>query len=87
MEKGLFTTAESLVKEANLNIAEKKSTHIFHRSVSIIFKVFLFMIFKSKYFNGIYCLHLVFYIKFPFRLQPILFCVVSYNIIVNRLNI
>lgn len=43
MAKGLSKTAESLVQEANLNIAEKKSapfTYVSHCRVSITFKIF-----------------------------------------------
>jgi len=44
MAKGLSTTAESLVQEANLNIAEKKSTpftYISHCRVSIMLEVLM----------------------------------------------
>lgn len=44
MTKGLSTTAESLVQEANLNIAEKKSTpftYISHCRVSIMLEVLM----------------------------------------------
>jgi len=43
MAKGLFTTAESLAKEANLTISEKKPTpfiNISHCRVSIMLKIF-----------------------------------------------
>jgi len=43
MDKGLSTTAESLVQEANLNITKKKSTqltYIPYSRVSIMFKRF-----------------------------------------------
>jgi len=50
--KGLSTTAESLVQEANLNIAEKKSvpfTYISHCRVSIMLSGHVFVSILKMY--------------------------------------
>lgn len=51
MAKGLSKTAESLVQEANLNIAEKKSapfTYVSHCRVSITFKMFKYYFYLKQ---------------------------------------